>query len=194
MYSCNRNCRGRGSALLRAGGRGRARPGGRARRPGQGRGRGRGRRAAEPSNRRGSPCSSPRSPTLSLVLLTRLRFPLGNARGGDANTNNSNLKKKKHQKNGYEIGGTVIANWSCLLLMACWAWQGKDVMVGLGKAQSAHCGAGASVAQLFSLGFLVGHWISLLLGEEEGRGTPRPTYTDTKLPGWLWLLFGSAIS
>lgn len=33
--------------------------------------------------------------------------------------------------------------------------------VGLGKAPSGHSGVGASAAQLFSLVFLVGHWISL---------------------------------
>lgn len=40
------------------------------------------------------------------------------------------------------------------------AWQGKDVMVGLRKAQSGHSGVGTSVSQLFCLGFLFGHWIS----------------------------------
>lgn len=55
---------------------------------------------------------------------------------------------------------------------------------------------GASVAELFSPVFLVSHWISLWAGEEEGwvKCTHAYTHTESKLPGWLWLLFGTAIS
>lgn len=55
---------------------------------------------------------------------------------------------------------------------------------------------GASVAELFSPVFLVSHWISLSVGEEEGRVkcTHARTHIHTQLPGWFWLLFGIAIS
>lgn len=55
----------------------------------------------------------------------------------------------------------MIANWSRLLLIVCCAWREKDAMVRLGKAQTRSSGVGASVAQFFLLGFLVGHWIVL---------------------------------
>ena len=56
----------------------------------------------------------------------------------------------------------MVAGWSYLLLPARCAWRGKDVVAGLVKAQSGHCGSGARVAPVFSPVFRVGHWIFAL--------------------------------
>lgn len=155
MYSRTRSCRGRDSAPLRAAARWRPWPA-----PGPRPRAGQGAMGSRARQSLRQPLLPHGGPSGYLMLLTRLRFPLGNAREGVYNNNSNNNDNNNNKR--YEVW--ALEHCDCKLIVSSangmWYMERRACDVWLRQGTKWVLRHGASVAEFFSPVF-VSHWILL---------------------------------